>query len=109
MQYYCNLEERETKEIFPGIGIRTFWGDKMLLSIVDLEANTVVPPHHHPHEQAGSVISGELEMSIAGETRWLKPGDTYIIPGGVEHSAKTGDVPARVLDIFSPVREAYQY
>jgi quercetin dioxygenase-like cupin family protein len=48
-------------------------------------------------------------MTIAGETRWLEPGDTYIIPGGVDHMAVTGDEPCRALDVFSPVREAYQY
>lgn len=109
MQYFCDLENREAKEIVPGVHIRTFWGNKMLLSIVDLAPNVVVPAHSHPHEQAGTVISGELEMTINGETRKLKPGDTYIIPGGVEHGASTGDTPARALDMFSPVRADYQY
>ena len=109
MQYFCDLENRESKELLAGVHIRTFWGNEMLLSIVDLAANTFVPAHDHPHEQAGTVISGEFELTIAGETRRLKPGDTYIIPGGVEHSARAGDAPARALDIFSPVREDYQY
>ncbi len=109
MPYFCDIENREAKTIVPGVSIRTFWGDKMLLSVVDLAANAEVPLHHHPHEQSGTVMSGELEMIIAGESRWLKPGDTYLIPGGVEHGARTGPTPARVLDIFSPVREEYQY
>jgi quercetin dioxygenase-like cupin family protein len=109
MEYFCDLENREAKEIVPGVHIRTFWGHEMLLSVADLAANAVVPTHSHPHEQAGVVISGELELSIGGETRWLKPGDTYIAPGGVGHGARTGDAPARVLDIFSPVRKDYQY
>jgi quercetin dioxygenase-like cupin family protein len=62
-----------------------------------------------PNEQAGTVVSGALELTIDGETRWLAPGDTYLIPGGVEHGAQTGDNPARVLDVFSPVREEYKY
>ena len=109
MQYFCDLEKREAKQTAPGVDIRTFWGNEMLLSIVDLDANTATPIHSHPHEQAGTVISGELEMNINGEKRWLKPGDTYIIPGGIEHGGRTGDTLARVLDIFSPVREDYQY
>jgi quercetin dioxygenase-like cupin family protein len=109
VQYFCELENREAKETVPGVFIRTFWGNKMLLSIVDLAANAVVPAHSHPHEQAGTVISGELVMTISGETRRLKPGDTYIIPGGVVHGATTGDTPVRALDMFSPVREDYQY
>jgi quercetin dioxygenase-like cupin family protein len=109
MQYFCNMENREAKEIAPGVQIRTFWGNEMLLSIADFIANVVVPVHSHPHEQAGTLISGEFELTIGGETRWLKPGDSYIIPGGVEHGGGTGDTPARVLDIFSPVRKEYQY
>ncbi len=109
MQYFCDVENREAKEIAPGAQIRTFWGNEMLLSVVDLAPGSFVPLHSHPHEQAGMIISGELELTIAGETRRLGPEDAYIIPGGVEHSGKTGDVPTKVLDIFSPVREDYQY
>ena len=107
--YFCDVAERESKEIVPGVHIRTFWGDQMLLSVVDLEVGAVVPSHNHPHEQCGTVITGEMVLTIAGETRVLKPGDTYIIPGNVEHSATTNGAPARVLDVFSPVRQEYQY
>jgi quercetin dioxygenase-like cupin family protein len=109
MQHFCDLESREAKEIAPGVHIRTFWGNEMLLSMADIDANAVVPLHSHPHEQGGVIVSGDFELTIDGETRCLEPGDTYIIPGGVEHGGRAGDAPARVLDIFSPVREAYQY
>ena len=109
MSYFCDVENRESKEVAPGVRIRTFWADKMLLSLVDLDARAVVPLHNHPHEQAGTVVNGRLQMTIADETRWLEVGDTYIISGGVEHMAAAGDEPCRVLDVFSPVREAYQY
>ena len=109
MQHFCDIENREAKEIVPGVRIRTFWGKEILLSIVDLAADAVIPSHSHPQEQAGIVVSGKLGLTIDGETRWIRPGDTYIIPSGVEHSGRTGDTPARVLDVFSPVREDYQY
>ncbi len=109
MDYFNDLENREVRELAPGVKARTFWGDKMLLSIVDVDPHAVVPMHSHPHEQAGTVISGCLEFTIGGETRWLEVGESYIIPGGVEHKAVAGDEPTRVLDVFSPVREDYQY
>ena len=109
MRYFCDLENREAKEVVPGVRIRTFWGSEVLLSIADLDADVTMPVHSHPHEQAGTVLSGELELTIEGESRLIRPGDTFIIPGGVEHGAKTGDIPTRVLDVFSPVREDYQY
>jgi quercetin dioxygenase-like cupin family protein len=107
--YFNELDTRESKDIAPGIHMRTFWGDKMLISVVDIERGATVPTHSHPHEQCGTVISGQMALTIAGETRLLEPGDSYIIPGGVEHSATSGDGPARVIDVFSPVREEYQY
>ena len=38
--YYHVPSERETKERFPGVNLRTFWGDKVMLSIVDLNKDS---------------------------------------------------------------------
>jgi quercetin dioxygenase-like cupin family protein len=109
MPYHCDLENRQAKEVVPGVRLRTFWGDEMLVSIADLEPGAVLPAHSHPHEQVGHVISGEIEITIDGEPRLVRPGDTFIIPGGVEHGVQVGSAPAQVLDVFSPVREDYQF
>ena len=107
--HFHDPKERPTKELAPGVLARTFWGDKMLLSVVDLDPGAEVPRHTHPHEQGGMVIEGEVEFEIAGDTRLLKPGDIYVIPGDVEHWAKAGASRVKVLDIFSPVREEFKY
>ena len=107
--YFHDPKERATKELAPGARTRTFWGEKMTLSLVDIDAGCLVPTHSHPHEQGGMVVEGELEMGIGGETRVLAPGDVYLIPGDVEHWAKARGTAVRVLDIFSPVREEFKY
>jgi quercetin dioxygenase-like cupin family protein len=107
--YFLHPEDRKTKELFAGVTTRTLWGEKMLLSLVDLPARSVVPLHSHPHEQVGIVLAGELTFTVGGETKTLLPGDLYVIPGGVEHSVVAGSEPARALDVFSPVREEYKY
>jgi len=61
------------------------------------------------HEQGGIVLEGEITFNIAGEVRLLHPGDLYIIPGNVEHGVQVGPQPAKLMDIFSPVREEYKY
>ncbi|MCH8799275.1 MAG: cupin domain-containing protein [Chloroflexi bacterium] len=109
MSYFKEASDRDPMELVPGARTRTFWGDNMLLSLVEIDANSEVPKHTHPHEQAGILIEGELEMGIGGEVKVLKPGDMYIIPGDVEHYARCGDTPALALDIFSPVREEFKY
>jgi quercetin dioxygenase-like cupin family protein len=107
--HFFDLEQRAPKEVAPGVHIRTHWADKMLMSVVDLDPDAVVPNHQHPHEQAGVMLTGEMTLTIQEEVRLLRPGDSYLIPGGVEHSARAGVGGARVIDIFSPVREEYKY
>ena len=109
MSYFKDAAERESLELAPGARTRTFWGERMLLSLVEIDAHAEVPLHTHPHEQAGIVVAGELEMGIGGEVKLLRPGDMYLIPGNVEHYAKGGDQPAKALDVFSPVREEFKY
>ncbi|MDA0734947.1 MAG: cupin domain-containing protein [Chloroflexi bacterium] len=109
MSYFKDASERTSLDLAPGVRTQTFWGENILLSMVTFEANSLVPNHTHPHEQAGIMVEGELELSIDGEVRLLKPGDMYIIPGNVEHFARTGDTAAKALDIFSPVRAEFIY
>ena len=107
--YFLQPDERGYKELAEGARTRTFWGEQMLFSLVEVDAGATVPLHTHPHEQGGIIVVGELEMGIGGEVRVLKPGDMYIIPGDVEHYAKGQDTKAVALDIFSPVREEFKY
>ena len=106
---FPDLENRDTKELLPGILAKTFWGQEMLAAVVDLDPNTELPIHSHPHEQLGIVLEGQIQFDIDGQIQILQPGDVYLIPGGVEHGALTFDQPAKVMDVFSPVREEYKY
>ena len=109
MSYFINSSGRDSLELAPGARTRTFWGDQMLFSLVEVDANSEVPLHTHPHEQGGIIVEGELEMGVGGEVKLLKPGDMYIIPGNVEHYARAYTIKAKALDIFSPVREEFKY
>jgi len=79
-----------------------------MMSVVEVAPKAVVPNHTHPHEQAGLVLQGEFEFTIGGETKWMKQGEAYIIPGGVAHSLVGSDGWSLILDIFSPPREEYK-
>ena len=109
MPYFYSPDERAAKTLFGSITARTFWGEKMLMSLIDLPANSVVPLHSHPHEQAGYMVKGQATFTVGGEKRLVKQGEIWVIPGGVEHMVETGDEDSVALDIFSPVREDYQY
>jgi quercetin dioxygenase-like cupin family protein len=87
--------------------MRTPYGQNLMLSYLEMEAGAVVPVHHHPHEQAGILLRGTLELTIGDEVRIVSPGSLFIIPPHTPHKAAAIGGPAVVLDIFSPVREDY--
>jgi quercetin dioxygenase-like cupin family protein len=104
---FIDWERTRVQHLAPGVRIRTPHGERIMLSLVEIDEGAIVAPHSHPHEQAGIVLEGTLELTIGGETRALSRGDSYIIPGGVVHGARAAGGPCRVLDIFSPIREDY--
>jgi len=104
---YTSVHSLPGREIAKGVTIHPLAGERVMFTYVELAPHSTVPNHTHPHEQLGVVLEGELEMEIAGERRTLKPGDAYMIPGGVPHAASTGKARALVLDIFHPLRAEY--
>ena len=97
------------QSLLPGITIRTVWGERIMLSFLDFaREGATVPLHQHVHEQMGMGLEGEFELVIGDEVRLIGPGDVYLIPSGVEHSATAVEGPARALDIFSPPRDEYK-
>ncbi len=104
---FIDLESQPIIQPVPGMKLRTPHGQNLMLSLVELEAGAEVPLHSHPHEQGGIVLEGKLELTIGGETRTLEVGSMYIIPGNVRHRAVAVGGPAKVLDVFSPIREDY--
>lgn len=62
--------------------------------------------HSHPHEQMVYVVSGHLVFQHPGGQFEAKAGDSFLVPGGVEHQA-SALADSEVLDIFTPYREDY--
>ncbi|MBI3962602.1 MAG: cupin domain-containing protein [Deinococcus sp.] len=104
---FVDRRKLKRKELVPGVQLGVMWGEKLMLSFVDIAEGAEVPLHSHPHEQAGIVLEGEMELTIGEQSRVLKPGDSYIIPGGVKHGVKPGKR-CRALDVFNPPREEYK-
>lgn len=91
-----------------GVGIRVAYGEKVMMSYVDIEPNTTIAEHSHPHEQMGMFLEGEAEFTIGGEKKIVKPGMAYLVPSNVKHKVVTFDKSVLALDIFSPPREEYK-
>jgi quercetin dioxygenase-like cupin family protein len=71
-----------------------------------MEPGWIGAAHSHPHEQVVYVISGAIQLTIAGVTHALSAGDSILVAGGILHQACT-DRASEVLDVFTPCRIEY--
>ncbi len=62
--------------------------------------------HSHPHEQMVYVVRGRIRFEYPGGSLEAGAGDSFLVPGGVEHQASALEE-CEVLDIFTPMREEY--
>ena len=60
----------------------------------------------HPHEQLIYIVRGRIHLQQPDGAAMLGPGDSLLIPGGVEHQASALE-DSEVLDVFTPMREDY--
>ncbi|MGE5396494.1 MAG: cupin domain-containing protein [Chitinophagales bacterium] len=91
----------------PGIYRRTLvHGSRTLMTEFLLEKGADLPSHQHPQEQTGYLVSGQMILVIGDQEHKVGPGDSWAIPGGVEHRAEVLE-DSVALEVFSPVREDY--
>lgn len=103
-----DLAQGIQRELGPGLTTRIFVGDQAMLSVVRFEPHAEGQVHSHPEEQWGVLLEGSGVRLQGGEEIAVKAGDFWLTPGNVPHGFKAGGDGARVLDIFSPPREAYK-
>jgi quercetin dioxygenase-like cupin family protein len=96
------------RELSSGITTRIFFGENVMLSVVEVAANTEATPHNHPEEQWGLLLEGECVRIQGGREVTVRTGDFWHTPGGMTHTVRTGDEPAVILDVFSPPRKVYE-
>jgi quercetin dioxygenase-like cupin family protein len=100
-------DEGEKRQLLDGVLLKTLvHGEKTLMAEIRLSEGAKIPPHTHPHEQTGILISGKLRFNISGELFDAEPGDSWCIHGGIEHGVEILE-DAMVVEVFSPVRKDY--
>ena len=104
---FLTLGDLKEIEPVPGFKGRFAHSDHVTLAYWNIAAGAAMPQHAHVHELIANVIEGEFELTIAGETRVLKPGQVAVIPSNVPHSGKAL-TKCYIIDAFYPVREDYK-
>jgi quercetin dioxygenase-like cupin family protein len=82
------------------------WNERMMLVRHLMEPGWIGTKHSHPHEQLVYVIRGHLRVTVGEQAFDAAAGDSFVVPGGVEHQASAVEE-SEVLDVFTPFREDY--
>lgn len=104
---FCRRSEDGYRIMVPGISLKTLvHGERTLMTEFRIEKNGVLPRHSHPHEQTGYLVSGRMVLTVGEDRLDAGPGDSWCIPGGVEHEGRVLEESV-IVEVFSPVREDY--
>jgi quercetin dioxygenase-like cupin family protein len=95
------------RTLVPGIRGRYIHSDHVTQGRVDLDAGATLPTHSHPHEQWTTILSGTMELTVAGVPHLLEPGQVLYIQPHEPHSARAVTA-CQVIDVFQPVRLDYR-
>jgi quercetin dioxygenase-like cupin family protein len=82
------------------------WTERMMLVRHLMQPGWKGTRHSHSQEQLVYIVRGHLQITCGESVFEVFSGDSFVVPGGVEHQAIAVEV-SEVLDIFAPFREDY--
>jgi len=104
---FTKNDTREFKPLLDGITMRPLaWEEKTQLCEFKLQKGAKIPPHSHPYEQTGYLVSGKLIFRIGKTWNLAESADSWSIPENVEHEVEILENSV-VLELFSPIRPDY--
>lgn len=72
-----------------------------VIGIAEIAPNVLIGRHTHPGPESGYMLEGEMILMIAGQPdKTVKAGESYQVPSGAVHDAKTGSKGARVIATY---------
>lgn len=72
-----------------------------VIGIAEIAPNVSIGRHTHPGPESGYMLEGEFVLLVEGKPdQIVKAGESYAIPPGAKHDARTGDKPTKVLATY---------
>lgn len=80
-------------------------GPALMLVEFRFEKGGVGAPHRHEeHDQVGYIARGSFELTVDGEVRTVRTGDTYYAGRNVPHGVVALEDDSVIIDAFTPPR-----
>ena len=99
--------ESEWEEIGDGVKRKILAYEKdLMLAVFEFKEGSIGYLHHHPHKQVGYLVNGSFEVTINGEKKILKTGDSYLTLPDIEHGAVALE-DSVLIDVFTPYRKDF--
>lgn len=78
-------------------------GEKFCQGYVMVHPDGGIPEHEHETVESYTILSGEGEVTVEGETEKVKAGDYIFIPSGKPHSLlNTGAQEMHLMFVYAP-------
>lgn len=72
-----------------------------VIGLAEIMPNVNVGRHTHPGPESGYLLEGDFVLLVQGQPdKTVKAGESYLVPPGVAHDAKTGEKGAKVLATY---------
>ena len=101
------IEDIEVKRPLPGTEVRFIHSERMTIAHWHFDPKIDLPEHSHPHDQITTILEGDFELTVDGETELLGPGHCRVIPPDAVHSGRS-ITDCHIIDVFCPVRDDYR-
>lgn len=72
-----------------------------VIGIAEIVPNMSIGRHTHPGPESGYMLEGEMVLMVQGQPdKTVKIGESYQVPAGAVHDAKTGPQGAKVIATY---------
>lgn len=96
--------EQEFEEVRPGIFGATIHTEQLTATWYRYEPGSSWEEHNHPQDQITTVVKGEIDFVVDGETVTLRAGQTSALPGNTPHAATVGDDGCETINVWTSRR-----
>ena len=72
-----------------------------VIGMAEIVPNVLIGKHSHPGPESGYMLEGEMVLMVDGQPdRTVKAGESYQVPSGAAHDAKSGPNGAKVIATY---------